>query len=83
MDNFILTNVIPPLIILVGISGNTFGQILVGRKKVSKIGPVLIYKCLFMFDNINLSIIIILFILIIKIINLYYYSTINSNASCT
>lgn len=54
MDNFILTNVLPPIIILVGISGNTFGQILVGRKKVSKIGPVLIYK--FIFDNINLSI---------------------------
>jgi len=51
---FFYIYVLPLLIIFLGLLGNTLGMIVVGRKKLDKIGPVLIYKLLFAFDSLYL-----------------------------
>lgn len=55
MTNFFLKYVLAPIILIVGHVGNLFGLIVIGRKKLDKIGPVLIYKLLFISDSIYLS----------------------------
>ncbi len=52
--DFFMNYLFAPIILLVGLFGNTMGLILVGRKHLHKIGPVLIYKCLFITDSIYL-----------------------------
>jgi hypothetical protein len=59
MTNFFLSYLLAPIILIVGHVGNIFGLIVIGRKKLDKIGPVLIYKFLFIMDSIYLSIFII------------------------
>ena len=56
MTNFFLNYVFAPFVLILGLLGNPIGLIVVGRKKMVKIGPVLIYKFLFIFDTIYLSI---------------------------
>ena len=56
MTNFFLNYVFAPFVLILGLIGNPIGLIVVGRKKIEKIGPVLIYKFLFIFDTIYLSI---------------------------
>jgi hypothetical protein len=56
MKNFFLDYVFAPFVLILGLLGNPMGLIVVGRKKIEKIGPVLIYKFLFIFDTIYLSI---------------------------
>ena len=56
MINFFLNFLLPPIIFLLGLLGNTFGLIVIGRKQLDKIGPILIYKFLFTMDSIYLSI---------------------------
>jgi hypothetical protein len=56
MPNFFLNYVFAPFVLILGLIGNPIGLIVVGRKKIEKIGPVLIYKFLFIFDTIYLSI---------------------------
>ena len=53
--NFFVNYLFPPIIFLLGLFGNTFGLIIIGRKKLDKIGPILIYKFLFITDSIYLS----------------------------
>lgn len=52
---FILNYTIAPIIFLFGFFGNIIGLIVISRKELNKIGPVLIYKFLFISDNIYLS----------------------------
>jgi hypothetical protein len=58
MTNFFLGYVLAPTILIIGHIGNIFGLIVIGRKKLDKIGPVIIYKFLFITDSIYLSILI-------------------------
>ena len=48
----------PPIIILFGLFGDIMGLIVVSRKKMKKLGPILIFKCLFISNNIYLGILI-------------------------
>jgi hypothetical protein len=57
MTNFFVKYVFAPFILILGLIGNPMGLIVIGRKKLEKIGPVLIYKFLFIFDTIYLSMI--------------------------
>ena len=71
--NFFVNYVLPPLIIILGLYGNSIGLIIVGKKKLKQIGPVFIYKCLFISDNIYLSIILFfLFYLFFFFINITF-----------
>jgi len=45
-----------PIILVVGLLGNLMGIIVVSRKKLNKIGPILILIFLFIFDSLDLSI---------------------------
>ena len=56
MTNFFLNYVFAPVVLILGLIGNPIGLVVVGRKKMGKIGPVLVYKFLFIFDTIYLSI---------------------------
>ena len=47
---FFYIYVLPLIILILGLFGNTLGIIVIGRKKLDKIGPVLIYKLLFVSD---------------------------------
>jgi hypothetical protein len=62
MTNFFLNYVFAPVVLILGLIGNPIGLILVGRKKMGKIGPVLVYKFLFIFDTIYLSIFYLIFL---------------------
>ena len=44
-----------PTIIIVGLLGNTMSLIVISKKLLKKIGPILIYKFLFISDTIYLS----------------------------
>jgi hypothetical protein len=69
--NWFFVYALPPCILILGLFGNTMGTLVVAKKNMQKIGPVLIYKCLFISDTIYLSIIInisFMFILIFYII---------------
>jgi hypothetical protein len=63
--DFFTNYILPPMINIIGLIGNTLGLIVVSKKELKKIGPVLIYKFLFISDTIYLSIII-YFILFLK-----------------
>jgi hypothetical protein len=45
--DFFTNYILPPLIIIIGLFGNTMGIIVVSRKALKNIGPKLIYKFLF------------------------------------
>lgn len=64
MASFFVNYVLPALILVLGSIGNTFGLILIGRKKLDKIGPILVYKLLFIWDTLFLRIYILHFIII-------------------
>ena len=51
---FFYIYVLPLIILILGLFGNTLGIIVIGRKKLDKIGPVLIYKLLFASDSLYL-----------------------------
>ena len=53
--DFFLNYILPPIIISLGLIGNTIGLMVISKKKLKKIGPVLIYKFLFITDTIYLS----------------------------
>jgi hypothetical protein len=74
MTNFFLKYVLAPIIFIVGHVGNIFGLTVIGRKKLDKIGPVLIYKLLFISDSIYLSIFIIIMNLFISLSLLFMLS---------
>ena len=74
MTNFFLSYLLAPIILIVGHVGNIFGLIVIGRKKLDKIGPVLIYKFLFISDSIYLSIFIIIMNLFISLSLLFMLS---------
>ena len=57
---FIVNNIIPLIIIIIGLFGNTVSLIILFRKKLKQIGPVLIYKLLFISDSLYLGIYIII-----------------------
>ena len=78
MMNFFVEFLFAPIILLLGHFGNLFGLIVIGRKKLDKIGPVLIYKFLFIMDSIYLSI----FIINLTNINFSFFTRfIRSNCS--
>jgi hypothetical protein len=54
--NFFAKYLLAPIILVVGLLGNIMGIIVISRKDLKKIGPVLIYMFLFIFDNFNLGI---------------------------
>jgi len=54
--DFFTNYILPPIIIIIGSFGNTMGIIVVSRKALKIIGPILIYKFLFISDTIYLSI---------------------------
>ncbi len=45
-----------PIILVVGLIGNLMGIIVISRKELKKIGPVLVYMLLFIFDSLYLGI---------------------------
>jgi hypothetical protein len=53
--NFFTNYLLAPIILVVGLLGNQMGIIVISRKELKKIGPVLIYMFLFISDNLNLS----------------------------
>jgi len=77
MMNFFVEFLFAPIILLLGQFGNLFGLIVIGRKKLDKIGPILIYKFLFTMDSIYLSIFIMNFN--IKYFIFIYYDLNRSN----
>ena len=54
--NFFTNYLLAPIILVVGLLGNIMGIIVVSRKELKKIGPVLIYMFLLIFDSLNLGI---------------------------
>jgi hypothetical protein len=70
---FIVNNIIPLIIIIIGLFGNTVSLIVLSRKNLKQIGPVLIYKLLFISDSLYLGIYILEFNLsnFLYIYNLY------------
>ncbi len=52
--NFFLKYVLAPLIFALGLFGNILGLKLIGKKKLKNIGPILIYKLVFITDSIYL-----------------------------
>jgi hypothetical protein len=54
--DFFTNYILPPMIAIFGFIGNTLGLIVVSKKDLKKVGPVLIYKFLFISDSIYLSI---------------------------
>lgn len=52
--NFFVNNVLPLTVILLGLFGNTMSLIVLARKKLKAIGPVLIYNLLFISDTVYL-----------------------------
>ena len=53
---FIVNNIIPLIIIIIGLFGNTVSLIVLSRKNLKQIGPVLTYKLLFISDSLYLGI---------------------------
>jgi hypothetical protein len=48
--DFFTNYILPPMIIIIGLIGNTLDLIVASKKELKKIGPVLIYKFLFISD---------------------------------
>jgi hypothetical protein len=53
--SFLIEYLFPATIIMFGLFGNIMGLIVVSKKKLQKLGPVLIFKCLFISDTIYLG----------------------------
>ena len=77
--NFFSRYVLPPVIITLGLVGNTFGLLLMSRKELKSIGPVLIYICLFVLDTIYLGNNYLLFFEFLKKFNFYFKYEFNLN----
>ena len=56
MDNFkyFLNNIFPLIIIITGLIGNSFGLIVMHKKRLKMIGPAKMYKYLFVIGLINI-----------------------------
>jgi hypothetical protein len=54
--NFFTKDLLAPIVLVVGLLGNIMAIIMISRKELKKIGPVLIYMFLFILDSLNLSI---------------------------
>ena len=54
--NFFTNYLLAPIILVVGFLGNLMGIIVISRKELNKIGPILIYMFLFILDTLNLGI---------------------------
>jgi hypothetical protein len=54
--NFFTNYLLVPITFVVGLLGNIMGIIVISRKELKKIGPVLIYMILLIFDNLSLGI---------------------------
>ena len=54
--NFFAKYLLAPIILVVGLLGNIMGIIVISRKELKKIGPVLVYMLLFIFDSLYLGI---------------------------
>ena len=54
--NFFTNFLLAPIVLVVGLIGNLMGIIVISRKELKKIGPVLVYMLLFIFDTLNLGI---------------------------
>ena len=54
--NFFPNYLLSPIILVVGLLGNLMGIIVISRKELKKIGPVLVYMFLFIFDSLYLGI---------------------------
>ena len=54
--NFFTNYLLVPIILVVGLLGNLMGIIVISRKELKRIGPVLIYMFLFILDSLNLGI---------------------------
>jgi hypothetical protein len=63
---FFLKFFLAPIIIIVGLLGNTMSLIVISKKSLKKIGPILIYKFLFISDTIYLS-------KLLKIKNMFFF----------
>jgi hypothetical protein len=48
--HFFVIQVMAPLILLIGFVGNTFGFFVLLKKRIKKIGPIFIYRCLMLMD---------------------------------
>ena len=48
--HFFVINLMAPLVLLIGLVGNTFGFFVLLREKVKKIGPIYIYRYLMLMD---------------------------------
>lgn len=78
LKEFLVYYFMPPLILLSGLIGNSLGFYAFQNIRLIKIGPRLIYKCLFIIDTLNLLNIIIMFLA-----NGFSKDvTLHSNASC-
>lgn len=60
--HFIVYYAVPPLVLLIGTTGNVFGLISFHRMKLCKIGSKLIYKFIFVTDSLNLLNIIVMYL---------------------
>jgi hypothetical protein len=75
--NFFTNYLLAPIIFVVGLLGNIMGIIVISRKELKKIGPVLIYMFLFIFDSLFLGIFSFLFckkLQLIYLFKIYAYS---------
>jgi hypothetical protein len=54
--NFFTNYLLVPITFVVGLLGNLMGIIVISRKELGKIGPVLIFIFLFIFDSLSLGI---------------------------
>lgn len=54
--NFFTNYLLAPIILVVGFLGHLMGIIVISRKELNKIGPILIYMFLFILDTLNLGI---------------------------
>ena len=59
--NYFIKYLLPPIIVVLGLFGNTLGVIMIIRKKLKNVGPIMIYVCLFITDTIYLGIYFFLF----------------------
>ncbi len=53
--NFFANYLLVPIILVVGLLGNLMGIIVISRKELNKIGPILIFIFLFILDTFNLG----------------------------
>jgi len=53
--NFFANYLLAPIILVVGLLGNLMGIIVISRKELNKIGPILIFIFLFILDTFNLG----------------------------